>query len=123
MLSPALRDMAQVMLWELERERLDVTLAPSRLPEIARRGGKIRIINGTNPAWYRDFCRDYAPSGRTHPRQKKKPDTYIKRRHTLRALNELATGRCETEYAHRLLPYVREQHRELCQRYGVPCCD
>lgn len=99
--------MAQCMAWELEREFLQVVLVPYN-----DRGNCIRAAQSTNPAWYQELCRRY-PKQRTKPRRRQKPDTAIKRAHVKRALAELAGGRCETEYAKRLLPLVEKEFKEL----------
>lgn len=112
--SDEMRDTALHMLGQLERQRLEVELAPSLDDECALRGGKIRVVTGHNPDWYRKFCNQYPPS-RSKPRQGKRGqrDTRIKRNHTIRALNEIIAGRCETEYAQRLFPFVEAQMRYI----------
>jgi hypothetical protein len=122
-------------LQELESEQLEVVLVPSKHPEIAEKGGMIRAVSSENPKWYRDFCELY-PARRGaytmrcdwcrlwHHRKSKcgkgkrlKPtvfrrkrlfDTAIKRRDTVRGLNELLDGRCRSEYAKRLRAFIRE---------------
>lgn len=42
-----------------------------------------------------------------------KPDTLIRRRHTLRALREIESGRAATIYAQRLLPYIEDYYRRV----------
>lgn len=100
-----LRETAAAMLNELHEMRLDVILVPSVYPEVAERGGKIRVACSRNPWWYRQLCRAYQ-SNRARPRRRKHGDTSIKRHHVIRALGEMAGGDCKTEYAARLLPYV-----------------
>lgn len=112
-------EMAQVMKWQLESERLVVGLAPSKCPDGRRFGRMIRVVESRNPAWYRELCEEHSPSGRTRPRSRSKPDTYIKRRRTLEALEELAGGECRTIYAERLLPYVEQEYIAICRRYRV----
>lgn len=102
--------MAKAMLIDLGSRRLDVTLAWPWYGD-----GAIRVVDEQNPLWYQKFCACYAPSQRTRMRRRKKPDTYIKRAHTLRALSEIASGKCETVYADRLLPYVEEELRHYKQ--------
>ena len=58
-----IRYAAYMMKCELESNRLTVSLAPSRVPEIALAGGKIRVVEWANTAWYVAFCCDF-PSGR-----------------------------------------------------------
>ncbi len=106
MLPEHTRQAAILMRDELEWARLSVSLAPGR------GGGKIRVVDGHNASWYKTFCRDF-PAGRSKPRHRKKPDTLIKRRHTIRALGEIERGIAVTLYAHRLLPYIEKYWREL----------
>lgn len=88
---------------ELASTRLEVTLIPAPTPQHEHH--MVRAVCSQNPAWYRQLCAMY-PKHRSTPRRGRKPDTAIKRAHVLRALNELASGRCETTYAYRLLPFV-----------------
>lgn len=106
--STAVAETAQEMHDELIWFRLDVILTPA--PDPRHRGHMVRTVTMTNPGWYRQFCADH-PSQRRRPRRSHKPDTAIKRAHTLRALQEIAGGQCATEYAHRLLPYVQKRVR------------
>lgn len=106
MLHPGLRDSARIMRHELEQTRLVVALAPCQR---GRQHQKIRVAEERNPEWYRRLCAAY-PSQRSKPRQRKKSDTCIKRAGALRALREMENGRCETEYAQRLLEFVFEHY-------------
>lgn len=95
---------AEQMRHELASTRLEVVLVPSPVehwPTDRQR----RVVCERNPAWYRELCRQY-PSRRTRPRRRAKPDTAIKRAHTLRALAEIQDGRVESEYAQRVYPFV-----------------
>jgi hypothetical protein len=98
-----LRETAEIMRHELAINRLRVVLQPA-----LHGPGMVRIVDDYNPEWYREFCALYAPSVRSKPRQKNKPDTYIKRASTLRAQRELAKGKCVSLYAQRLLPVVAD---------------
>jgi hypothetical protein len=100
-----LREMAKAMVSELEGSRLTVELAPAREPKHG--GHMVRVVSERNPSWYRRLCRAYV-SGRR--RARRKHDTLIKRRHTLRALEDIAKGRTRGSYIERLLPVV---HREM----------
>lgn len=91
---------------ELEGRRLDVVLVPSPV-EYWPTEQQRRVVCERNPGWYRELCRQYE-SNRTRPRQRKKPDTLIKRRHVLRALAEIEDGRIDTEYARRVYPFVEK---------------
>lgn len=105
------RETAKFMKWELETQKLVVTLAPSEIREVADKGGKIRVVEEHNPDWYRELCNEYR-SGRRKPRRRKKADTLIKRQSVLRALDEIISGRVETIYAERVFPYVEEQNAQ-----------
>ena len=104
---------AEQMLMELAEQRLEVVLIPSLLPDVAERGGMIRAAVNRNPQWYQQLCSQYPPQ-RTKPRRGKRGerDTAIKRRHVLRALEEIASGNCATEYARRLMPFVKAKAKE-----------
>lgn len=94
---------AEMMLAELERERLVVVLIPSRDVDCAMRGGKIRAVESRNPVWYRELCAEHPSSRGT---RKGKFDTLIKRQHVIRALKEISSGVCKTLYAQRVMPYI-----------------
>lgn len=68
------QETAALMYDELAHTHLVVILIPSRIPEIAERGGCIRITEQQNPAWYQALCNAY-PSHRTRPRNRKKKTT------------------------------------------------
>lgn len=106
---------AAIMREELLYSRLDVALAPSP-PEYQPTRRHRRVVEERNPDWYRRLCRDWQ-SNRQRPRRKRHGDTLIKRQHVLRALGELSNGRCQTEYAQRLRPYVQRE-AERFQRAG-----
>lgn len=97
------RDNAAAMRLELEARRLSVVLIPAPFGGPDR---KIRAVEEQNPGWYRDFCAAFE-TNRSQPRHGRKPDTLIKRRHTLRALKEIEGGVARTTYAERLLPWVQ----------------
>lgn len=119
---------------ELQEHSLEVVLIPSKHWEIASKGGMIRAVQSENPEWYQEFCSQFRArrGGRTvrcdycclwHSKEspcskgkKRKPPTYrqrrlfdtaIKRRDTIRGLNELLSGKCESEYARRLRDFIR----------------
>lgn len=107
---------AEQMREGLASRRLDVVLVPSPVehwPTDRQR----RVVCERNPAWYREFCRQY-PANRTRPRQRRKHDTLIKRQHTLRALAEIENGRIKTEYAQRVYPFVIQQAERYAQQFA-----
>lgn len=102
---------AELMREELRCSRLSVSLAPC-WGWMGDDGRLRRVVEEQNPAWYREFCGQYQ-SNRRRPRTKRHGDTLIKRRHTLRALAEIAAGRCRTIYARRLWPFVQARARRI----------
>ena len=110
------RLIAEQMHHELASTRLEVVLVPSPVehwPTDRQR----RVVCERNPAWYRELCRQY-PSRRTRPRRSAKPDTAIKRRHTLRALAEIEDGRVESDYAKRVYPFVEKAAKEYAAMFA-----
>jgi len=110
------RLIAEQMHHELASTRLEVVLVPSPVehwPTDRQR----RVVCERNPAWYRELCRQY-PSRRSRPRRRAKPDTAIKRAHTLRALAEIENGRVESEYAKRVYPFVAQEAERCVQRFA-----
>lgn len=103
-----LQECALAMLDELESTSLEVVLVPQRV--YTNEGGMIRVAAAKNCAWYRRFCAAYLSS---RVRRKTLVDMAIKRRHTVRALREIAAGRCRSRYAVRLLPWVRQWRHDL----------
>jgi len=83
------REAYAVMLFDLQHERLEVELVPSRDTACAMRGGKIRVVARQNPSWYRSLCDRYQSSRR---RRSFKSDTRIKRGHIVSLLTRLARG-------------------------------
>ena len=118
--SKAIAEAAQYMLWDFQANQLIVSLAPSLIPEVAERGGKIRVVESSNPEWYQEFCADW-PANRKRPRRKKHFDTRIKRSHTERALKELAAGRANSKYAQRLIPVVKREMKRWSKIYKGFC--
>ncbi|MBE2200503.1 MAG: hypothetical protein IAE79_17945 [Anaerolinea sp.] len=110
---------AAIMQEELLSSQLNVTLVPSP-PEFQPTHRHRRVVEERNPDWYRQLCREWH-SNRQRPRRKRHGDTKIKRQHTLRALAELANGRCQTEYAQRLRPYVERETARFLQEHLCEC--
>lgn len=94
---------AAYMLDELEDRQLEVIKVPGY------KGGYIRAVICCNPDWYRQFCAAHVRIRNKYPR----PRTYIKRCHTVRALNRIMTGNTAGIYAARLLPYIESYAREV----------
>lgn len=101
---------AAIMREQLRRNRLIVVLVPNQTDPHSPR--KLRAVESQNPAWYRDFCDSYQARC-SRPRNRTKSDTCIKRRNTIRALMEIETGRADSEYAIRLLPYIQNEIEKM----------
>jgi len=85
-LTPVYRRALRAMLAELLNSQLEVTLAPSKRPEEAARGGMIRVILDQNAPWYRRFCAAHV-SHRKDAGAKFK--TRIKRQDTIEAIERM----------------------------------
>lgn len=103
-ISAADRRALRGMLADLTSHKLEVILAPSKHDEIAERGGMIRVVMDQNAPWYQRLCAAY-PS--TRKRDKRAPDTRIKREDTIRALEQMIkTGMVKGTTQERILAYV-----------------
>ena len=105
------RFVAGIMLRQLEREGLEVSLVPA--PEQKHSDHQIRAVENRNPSWYRDLCAAY-PSNRTRTRQRKAKftDSLIDRRLVIRALEQISLGKNTTLYTRRVLPIVKKYSKE-----------
>lgn len=80
-----------IMLAELESSRLEVMLVPlNRNLRGWNEGGMKRVVCDRPPNWYRALCGRF-PSSRV--RNKKHPDTRIRRQNILSVLGRLAQGK------------------------------
>ena len=113
MISDELAELAATLRADLDDRHLRVALVWTFFGNIG-----VRCVEEQNPRWYREFCARYSPSRRAKMRTRSKSDTYIKRAHTLRALRELASGRCRTIYAVRLLPFVENEQKRINRNGG-----
>ena len=95
-----LKDAYNCMLMELEANRLEVILVPSRVPECAADGGKIRVPVSQNVEWYRELCSHYPV-----PSSRKKPRTTVKRQEVIRVLSRLKS---EKETKSKYKDYLEE---------------
>lgn len=102
----------EVMLIELESNRLEVGLAPCKYT--CNEGGCVRVAFSRNATWYRRYCAQYCSSRR---RNKKHPDTRIKRAETVRILGRLIEGKpVRSQYAPVLLSIAKKlQPAELVE--------
>lgn len=85
-MKPTLQAALEWMLAELEGNQLMIALVPARRE--ANTGAMIRVACAKNAKWYSDFCTRHLSS---RERRRALPDTRIKRRNTVRALNQLLT--------------------------------
>jgi hypothetical protein len=129
-----LRRAAMRMLTELESSCLEVVLIPSKDPDCAMRGGMVRVAHMKNVRWYSEFCKHFTARRRRpckyHPRRcdcpkeekekrrwyyrdrrkSKLHDTSIKRQDTIRGLEELMRGKCQSVYAQRLADFIERDY-------------
>lgn len=103
----AVAETAQFMLWELEAGWLEVVLIPYD------RSRCRRVAVSHNAQWYQEFCADHL----TKRSRGSRLTTYIKRSHTIRALNRIIDGTREGVYVERLLPYVKKQYEQLTKEH------
>jgi len=92
------------MLDELRSFKLEVIKIPSR------DGGYIRLVVCANCEWYREFCSNYTKFRRGRDR------TYIKRCHTIIALQRMINGDITSEYARRLEWIICDKMRYYIRR-------
>jgi len=96
-------DTLKIMLFQMETERLEVSLIPHPDIEKAQAGAKIRYVENQNPEWYRLLCALYQS---TAPRYKRctKFHTKIKRQHIMSILERLIKGmNVNSKYAEELI--------------------
>lgn len=95
-----------MMIQDLEENRLEVCLVPNKDDGKAQDGRMLRAVCGTSPKWYSDLCSLYP---REEKRPKKKPRTIIKRWNVLRVLRVMR-DRMETcsKYADYLIKVAEE---------------
>lgn len=76
---------------ELNNAHFDVILVPAPVPMFS--GHKVRMVNVSNPQWYKDICSQFITC-RNNVRRKyrKHVDTRVKRQDILALLKRLATG-------------------------------
>lgn len=92
------------LLHELSTQRLEVKLARAPRPQFI--GHRIRVVTNHNPQWYRDMVNE-APPLRKSQRRGRKADSAGHRDRTMRALERLAEGRCDTRLCWRMRSMVR----------------
>jgi hypothetical protein len=99
------RSTASYMAEELAHVGLDVALAPA---PIKRHGGHcIRVVQSSNPEWYRDLAAK-STRARRKPRTRHLHDTDLRRYLVQSSLIRLSKGVLRYPYDFQLLPYVRQ---------------
>lgn len=88
----------EFMLMELNSNRLEVVLAPSKRRD-RREHDQIRVVVSMNAKWYRSFC---AANSSARKRRNSHHDTCIKRFRTVAALEAMIAGIRSTYYRHQL---------------------
>jgi len=110
MLAPdALREFCNTLADELECQRLEVMLAPTRRRP-CNSWDMVRVVVSHNPDWYRNLCALYR-SHRVDACRWAEFKTAIKRFDTLRALRRMARGDFRGAYAERILTIVKKKAR------------
>lgn len=108
MFANGVRKAAMELLSELDGSRLQVCKIRNRDGD-----GYVRCVISENAEWYQRLCREHEQprSGRY-----RKWRTVIRRCHVRRALIEVASGRKETLYAHRVFKFCVERANEMSAR-------
>lgn len=96
------------MLLELQSNRLEVVLAPSKRKD-RQEYDQIRVVVSQNAPWYRKFC---AANRSTRRHQNSKGRTCIKRFRTIDALEKMIAGVRSTYYFNQL--------SDIAAKYKVP---
>jgi len=88
----------EYLLNELESNQLQVCLAPSR--RRVNDHDQIRVALSKNAIWYQRFCAAHISKRGT---RRGRPDTLIRRQHTLRCLERMIAGSRKGIYEERIL--------------------
>ena len=107
--SPAERDAAGQLLYELSMQRLEVGL--SEAPDSRHRGHMVRTVFNRNPTWYQKLCNKSTKKRSAATRKRRghrKHDTDIRRCFIERSLERLSNGQSPSHaYDFIVLPVVR----------------
>jgi len=107
-INPDLKPYLNIMLGDLESNRLEVALTPA--DSSMHDGHMIRSVVNQNPEWYQDLCSRY-PCART--KQRSKHDTKVKRRLIVKVLgNMVSEGKTKSNYGPDLLSVAEELEDE-----------
>lgn len=106
---PDLEETVRWMLDELQDRKLEVGLVSA--PEEKHTGHCVRLVETTNPDWYRQLCRMY-PRSRQRNRKEKFTDPNFCRSHIKGVLSRLLNGGSSSQYAEVLVGMAREEREE-----------
>lgn len=93
---------AEIMLLQLETNQLEVVLVPCK--RYVNEGGCIRVAASKNCNWYQKFCANH---GSSRIRKNALHDTCIKRRNTIKALENIIAGKPAGVYEDELKQIAR----------------
>lgn len=114
-IAPALIPFLKEMREELDREELEVCLAPGDNPARLQNGCMIRSVMGQNPEWYRKLCAEH-PNWNYPKRRKKR--TMVKRKYIKEVLDcAIKNADSASKYAGTM---VREAERRLVKQNAPP---
>lgn len=74
---------------DLRANKIQTVIAPA--PDPRHSGHGIRVVQEQNPAWYRAICKRYSTAAK-RKRNPRLPDTKVKRKRILQALDLMAAG-------------------------------
>ncbi len=104
-----------MMLGELEQQKLEVVLLPA--PDPQHQSHMIRAKENTNPEWYQILCSNYPRNRRS--RTDKYTDSYIKRDRIIKCLNRLLKNKVTKKFLYEidLVEIARERMEEDVAEY------
>lgn len=101
---------ASQMLDDLQGGNLEVVLIPA--PEPQHSTHCVRAVQYENAAWYQEFCSHF----RSCTGKRKRSRTFIKRQHTISALQKIIRGEKSGIYVERLLAFMRFHLKQQAER-------
>lgn len=102
-----LKEAYKFMLCELISNHLEVILVPSKFEDIAKDGGKIRVVVSQNADWYRQLCSKYCIKN-----NRKNKRTIINRKNIESILTRLSNGKSTKSKYHNDLKEFAEDYIE-----------
>jgi len=110
-----LKQVYELMLYELQSNRLHVVLVPSQIPECAKDGGKIRAVCSQNIEWYQELCSMY-PRLTTRNLGRKNPRTRVNRCDVERVLSKMIKGE---KVSSRYADYLKDTAESYLKNYDM----